>query len=90
LILFGDRERVVPHNLDRPVTHKYRGHQLFLKFDWEKPNDAAPSAAHVLEKSEVPGLANTVADIIGPWPDYRSALAEAISAGERWIDSQSP
>lgn len=27
------------HSSDLPITHEYRGHQLVLKFGWEKPND---------------------------------------------------
>ena len=78
------------HSLDRPITHEYRGHQLFVKFDWGRPNDETPVAAHVVESSEIPGFANTVADLSGPWPDYQAALAEAVATAERWIDSQLP
>jgi hypothetical protein len=80
----------MPYSQGAPIAHEYRGCQLFLKFDWQKPNDKIPFAVHVLENSEVPGLANTVADLPGPWTDYQSALAEAIAAAERWIDSQLP
>ena len=78
------------HNLDTPLVHEYRGHQLFVKFGWDKPNDESPMTAHILENSAVDGLANTVADLSGPWADYHSALAEAMAAAERWIDSQLP
>ena len=78
------------HNLEAPVVHKYRGYQLFVKFDWDKPNDESPVAAHILEHGAVDGLANTVADLAGPWIDYHSALAEAMATAERWVDSQFP
>ncbi|OOH81310.1 hypothetical protein BOW65_09520 [Pseudomonas koreensis] len=78
------------HSLDRPIAHEYRGHELFIKFDWDKPNDEVPVSAHVVEASEVPGFANTVADLPGPWEDYPSALADAMATAERWVDSQLP
>lgn len=78
------------HSSDSPIIHEYRGHQLVLKFDWEKPNDQSPAAAHILKSSDVPGFANTVADLHGPWTDYQSAIAEAMALAERWIDSQMP
>lgn len=78
------------HSLDRPIAHEYRGHEVIIKFDWDKPNDDAPVAAHVIEASEVSGFANTVADLSGPWKDYQSALAEALATAERWVDSQLP
>ncbi|CAI8791806.1 HicB family protein [Pseudomonas jessenii] len=78
------------HNLDAPIVHEYRGHLLFIKFDWAKPNDDSPFAAHILQSSEVAGLANTVADLPGPWTDYQTALAEGMAAAERWVDSQLP
>lgn len=80
----------MPHSHNKPITHDYRGHRLFVKFDWNRPNDETPVAAHVVESSEIPGFANTVADLPGPWPDYQAALAEAVAAAERWIDSQLP
>lgn len=76
------------HNMDMPITHQYCGHQLFLKFDWAKPNDLTPLAAHVLVHCDVPGLASTVAELHGPWASYHDAVAEAIAVGERWVDSQ--
>lgn len=78
------------HGLDVPITHEYRGHKLVVKFDWDRPNDQSPTAAHVLAESGVHGLADTVADLQGPWRDYPSALAEAIAAAECWIDGQLP
>lgn len=78
------------HNLDSPIAHEYRGHQLFVKFDWAKPNDDTPIAAFILQDSQVQGLADTIGVLTGPWPDYYYALAEAISVGERFIDSQLP
>lgn len=78
------------HGLDTPIAHEYRGQKLVLKFDWGRPNDDSPVAAHVLEESGIQGLANTVAQLRGPWPDYPSALAEAMKVAERWIDSQLP
>ncbi|MFQ6345979.1 hypothetical protein ACQRBV_22885 [Pseudomonas sp. R11F] len=75
------------HSLDTPIAHEYRGHRLFLKFDWNRPNDETPVAAHVIESSDIPGYANTVADLSGPWRDYQNALAEAIATAERWVDS---
>jgi hypothetical protein len=78
------------HGLDTPITHVYRGHKLVVKFDWERPNDDSPVAAHVLEESGVQGLANAVAQLQGPWTDYPSALAEAMEVAERWINSQLP
>ncbi|WP_434606265.1 hypothetical protein J3P80_10705 [Pseudomonas sp. D2-30] len=78
------------HNLDLPVAHTYRGHQLFLKFDWKRPNDAAPTAAHILVNCDVPGLASTVGELKGPWSSYLDALTEAIGVGEQWVDSQLP
>lgn len=78
------------HTIDLPVAYHYRGKEVFLKFDWDKPNDESPVAAHVLEEGSVVGLASTVADLTGPWNDYQSALTEAKVAAERWIDSQMP
>ncbi len=76
------------HNLDLPIVREYHGHELFLKFDWEKPNDLAPIAARVLVNCDVPGLASTVGELHGPWANYLDAVAEAIAVGERWVDSQ--
>lgn len=76
------------HSLDMPITHEYRGHHVVVKFEWVKPNDDAPVAAHVLAYCDVPGLASTVAELDGPWESYHDALAEAMSVGELWIDSQ--
>lgn len=78
----------MPHGLDLPVTRTYRGHQLYIKFEWAKPNDEAPVAAHILVNCDVPGLASTVGELQGPWSNYLDALIEAIAVGERWVDSQ--
>ena len=78
------------HSLDRPIAHEYRGRELFIKFDWDKPNDEAPLGVHIIETNEDPGFANTVDDLSGPWEDYQSALAEALATAERWVDSQLP
>jgi len=84
------RVREMSHGLDVPITHEYRGRKLVVKFDWDRPNDTSPTAARVLAESGIHGLANNVAELPGPWPDYPSALAEAMAAAERWIDSQLP
>lgn len=78
------------HNRDVPIEHEYRGQKVFLKFEWGRPNDVAPVLFRVVESSEIPGLGNVAAEIAGPWDDYQAALAEAMVAAERWIDSQLP
>ncbi len=78
------------HNLDAPIAHAYRGHVMFLKFDWRRPNDDAPVAARIIEPAPINGLGEVAAELKGPWPDYPSALDEAMAAAERWIDSQLP
>lgn len=78
------------HNLDAPIAHAYRGHVMFLKFDWRRPNDDAPVAAKIIEPAPINGLGEVAAELKGPWPDYPSALDEAMAAAERWIDSQLP
>ncbi|CRM70475.1 hypothetical protein [Pseudomonas sp. 58 R 12] len=78
------------HHLDVPIAHAYRGHTMFLKFDWRRPNDEAPVAAKIIEAAPIDGLGEVAAELIGPWPDYPAALDEAIAAAERWIDSQLP
>jgi len=80
----------VSHNLDTPIAHAYRGHVMFLKFDWRRPNDAAPVAAKIIEPAPIDGLGEVAAELEGPWPDYPAALDEAMAAAERWIDSQLP
>lgn len=82
------KERAMSHSLDMPITHEYCGHHVVVKFTWDKPNDDSPVVAHVLTYCDVPGLASEVAELRGPWASYHSALAEAMSVGERWIDSQ--
>ncbi len=78
------------HNLDAPIAHAYRGHTMFLKFYWRRPNDDAPVAAKIIEPAPINGLGEVAAELKGPWPDYPSALDEAMAAAERWIDSQLP
>lgn len=78
------------HNLDAPIAHSYRGHVMFLKFDWRRPNDDVPVAAKIIEPAPINGLGEVAAELMGPWPDYPSALDEAMAAAERWIDSQLP
>ena len=78
------------HNLDAPIAHAYRGHVMFLKFDWRRPNDDVPVAATIIEPAPINGLGEVAAELKGPWPDYPSALNEAMAAAERWIDSQLP
>ena len=80
----------VSHNLDAPIAHAYRGHVMFLKFDWRRPNDDAQVAARIIEPAPINGLGEVAAELKGPWPDYPSALDEAMAAAERWIDSQLP
>lgn len=80
----------VSHNLDAPIAHAYRGHLMFLKFDWRRPNDDAPVAAKIIEPAPINGLGEVAAELKGSWPDYPSALNEAMAAAERWIDSQLP
>ncbi|WP_218175481.1 hypothetical protein [Pseudomonas azotoformans] len=80
----------VSHNLDAPIAHAYRGHVMFLKFDWRRPNDDAPVAAKIIEPAPINGLGEVAAELKGPWPDYPAALDEAMAAAERWIDSQLP
>lgn len=78
------------HNLDVPIAHKYRGHIIFLKFDWSRPNDKAPASAKIIEPAPIDGMGGVAAELLGPWPDYPTALADAMAAAERWIDSQLP
>lgn len=80
----------MPHQLDLPIAHAYRGHTMILKFDWRRPNDEAPVAAKVIEPAPIDGLGEVAAELTGPWPDYPAALDEAMAAAERWIDSQLP
>ncbi|HJH21651.1 MULTISPECIES: hypothetical protein [Pseudomonas] len=80
----------VSHNFDAPIAHAYRGHVMFLKFDWRRPNDQSPVAAKVIEPAPISGLGEVAAELKGPWPDYPAALDDAMAAAERWIDSQLP
>ncbi|WP_177333543.1 hypothetical protein [Pseudomonas sp. NBRC 111138] len=78
----------VSHNFDAPIAHAYRGHVIFLKFDWRRPNDQSPVAAKIIEAAPINGLGEVAAELEGPWPDYPAALDDAMAAAERWIDSQ--
>ena len=78
------------HNFDAPIAHAYRGHVMFLKFDWRRPNDQIPVAAKIIEPAPINGLGEVAAKLEGPWPDYPAALDDAMAAAERWIDSQLP
>jgi hypothetical protein len=80
----------VSHNLDAPIAHAYRGHVIFLKFDWRRPNDDVPVAAKIIEPAPIDGLGEVAAELSGPWPDFPSALDDAMAAAERWVDSQLP
>ncbi|QYM70607.1 hypothetical protein QDY63_10755 [Pseudomonas brenneri] len=80
----------MPHQLDIPIAHAYRGHTMFLKFVWRRPNDDAPIAAKIIEPAQIDGLGEVAAELTGPWPDYPAAIDEATAAAERWIDSQLP
>ncbi|MCP9732621.1 MULTISPECIES: hypothetical protein [Pseudomonas] len=80
----------VSHNFDAPIAHAYRGHVIFLKFDWRRPNDQSPVAAKIIEPAPINGLGEVAAELEGPWPDYPAALDDAMAAAERWIDSQLP
>ncbi|QBQ11120.1 hypothetical protein DCC84_15905 [Pseudomonas sp. SXM-1] len=78
------------HNLDVPIAHEYRGHTVFLKFVWERPNDPVPASATIIEPVDIHGMGEVAAELSGPWADYPAALDEAMSAAERWVDSQLP
>lgn len=78
------------HIRDVPIEHEYRGQKVFLKFEWERPNDVAPVLFRVIESSEIPGYGNVAAENAGPWEDYQAALSDAMAAAERWIDCQLP
>ena len=71
-----------------PLTHRYRGQTVYLKFYWMKPNDSVPAAVHIVDASDVSGFGITAAELGGKWPDYQSSLAEAVGAANRFIDSQ--
>ncbi|KTC44311.1 hypothetical protein AO262_14305 [Pseudomonas fluorescens ABAC62] len=78
------------HNFDAPIAHVYRGHVMFLKFDWRRPNDNSPVAAKIIEPAPIDGMGEVAAELEGPWPDFPSALDDALAAAERWVDSQLP
>lgn len=78
------------HQMDVPLAHHYRGRDVFVKFDWQKPNDEAPIAAHVVAKGQVEGLGKVAVELNGPWEDYQQAIADAVKAAEDWIDQQMP
>lgn len=78
------------HQLDIPITYAYRGHTMFLKFDWRRPNDDAPLSAKIIEPAPIDGLGEVAAELAGPWPDYPAALNDAMAAADRWVDSQLP
>lgn len=80
----------VSHNLDVPIAHEYRGHTVFLKFVWKRPNDLVPESATIIEPLQIDGMGEVASELPGPWPDYPAALNEAMSAAERWVDSQLP
>jgi hypothetical protein len=80
----------VSHNLDVPIAHEYRGHTVFLKFVWKRPNDPVPASAAIIEPVDIHGMGEVAAELAGPWADYPAALDEAMSAAERWVDSQLP
>ncbi len=75
-------------NLDVPIAHEYRGHTVFLKFVWKRPNDPVPASATIIEPVDIHGMGEVAAELAGPWTDYPAALDEAMSAAERWVDSQ--
>lgn len=78
------------HNLDVPIAHEYRGHTVYLKFIWKRPNDLVPESAKIIEPVQIDGKGEVAAELSGPWTDYPTALDEAMSAAERWVDSQLP
>ncbi|BAO62866.1 hypothetical protein PPC_3519 [Pseudomonas protegens Cab57] len=80
----------MPHSMDTPIAYEHRGYTVFIKFEWERPNDEAPAAARVIQVGDVAGLGDVAAELQGPWESYQAALEEAIAAAERWINSQLP
>ncbi|WP_426248501.1 hypothetical protein [Pseudomonas sp. TWR3-1-1] len=70
------------------IVHNYRGSVLYLKFYWAKPNDIVPLSINVVESSEISGFGITAAELTGDWPNYQSALADALATANRFIDSQ--
>lgn len=78
------------HNLDVPIAHEYRGHTVFLKFVWKRPNERVPASATIIEPVDIHGMGEVAAVLPVPWSDYPAALGEAMSVAERWADSQLP
>ena len=68
--------------MDVPLAHHYRGKDVFVKFDWQKPNDEAPTAAHVIAQCEVEVLGKVAVDLDGSWDDFQQAIADAVKAAE--------
>lgn len=78
------------YRMDTPIAHEHRGHTVFLKFEWERPNDEAPISARVVQAGNIRGYGEVVAELQGPWTSYRAALEDVMSAADRWINSQLP
>ena len=78
----------VQYEKQMSLAHRYRGQTVFIKFYWVKPNDSAPAAVHIVDASDVLGFGITAAELVDGWPDYESALAAAVEAANRFIDSQ--
>ncbi|MEN5258680.1 hypothetical protein [Pseudomonas protegens] len=78
------------HRMDTSIAHGHRGYTVFLKFEWDRPNDEVPISARIVQEGNIAGLGDLVAELHGPWESYQAALEEAISAAERWINSQLP
>jgi len=78
----------MPHMMETPIVHQFRNVTVYVKFEWDKPNDESPKAAHVVQDGDISGYGNAVAELTGPWVDYKSALEEAITVADRWIDSR--
>ena len=76
------------HLMDAPIALEHRGHQVFLKLEWQRPNDEVPIAVRIVQPSEITGLGEVAAELSGPWSDYQAAIDEAKAAAERWISSQ--
>lgn len=77
------------YRMDTPIAHEHRGYMVFIKFEWMRPNDEVPILARVVQAGSIAGLGDVAAELNGPWESYEAALADAISAAERWINSQS-
>nr|WP_228732016.1 hypothetical protein [Pseudomonas iridis] len=61
-----------------------------MKFHWSRPNDKAPASAKIIDPASIDGLGDVAAELLGPWPDYPTALDDAMATAERWVDSQLP